>query len=571
MQKYKKIIILTILFVLPTVLAQKEGSIHLLALVERGNQTFGGVAELHLTIAEGKGGVFLDTFPLTKFTTQISMRFAQQIACQELNIDCSNLNFFYTIRGAKGIVGGPSAGAAATVLTASLIKGLELNNSVAITGTINSGGMIGSVGGLKEKIQAAAEHNLSKVLIPKGTREQKENNSTIDMVKLGEKLGVEVIEVGTLEEALTQFSKNFVKKELPDFYIGENYKKLMKELSRELCSRVKVFPEKFEKYIKKALEQENYYSASSLCFRSVIEEKQKEYLNMSVKKQHIPFLKLMLAKKINKTEKELENIKVDTITSLQTLMSVKERIDEAKELAENIKEENLNESLKLLAFAEERLKSSILWSKFFEIKNDKTIVDKENLKNSCKNKIEESEERLQYMKEYIPLPFFKVERDLNKAYQVLDEDPITCLYLTSKTKAGINSVLGLLGVKEERIPEILEIKLQLAKKTLIRAQQKGFFPLISYTYYEYANSLKEFDKQSAILYVEYALEFASLDMYFSPEKISEEKIFIFSNLSLNSFIAGIGFGLLICGLLFLFHKIKPSQALQKKRLRGKKR
>ena len=107
MQIKQLILTLTLILLLSTfVSAQKEDSIKLLALAESGNISRGAVADLILEIQPGRERVFLDTFPLTKTTTQVSMRFAQQIACDQMEIDCSNLDFFYTIRAPKGIVGG---------------------------------------------------------------------------------------------------------------------------------------------------------------------------------------------------------------------------------------------------------------------------------------------------------------------------------------------------------------------------------------------------------------------------------------------------------------------------------
>ncbi|MBI4919177.1 hypothetical protein HY837_04550 [archaeon] len=570
MQKYKKIIsVIIFLLIIPIVLAQREGSIPLLALVESNGASRGGVANLHLSIQEGNGGVFLDTFPLTKFTTQISMRFAQQMACQELDLDCSNLNFFYTIRSAKGIIGGPSAGAAATILTASLLKDLHLNESVVMTGTINSGGMIGSVGGLKEKIEAAAQQNFSKVLIPRGTREQEENNATIDIVEYGKKQGIEVIEVGTLSEALEHFDKNFIGGKISEFYTTNDYKTIIKEISNELCSRVKRFDSQLENATKKALEEEAYYSAASLCFRSRVQEKSKEYLNLSINKEHLPFLKMILEKKIENTRKRLNTNKIESLTALQTAMSVKERLDETEELLGEINLDKKEQAIDLFAFAEERFYSAELWTKFFRLEDKSNKIDETNLKNSCENKISETEERLQYLREYIPVPLTKSEQEISKAYLTLEKDPITCLYLASKAKAEINSILGLMGVKQERVKDILNTKLDLVKKSLARAQQKGIFPLISYSYYEYANSLKSFDENNAILYAEYALEFASLDIYFPLNKLNEEKpSIILKKFSLTSFIAGMSFAFFIISII-LFRKSqkKKIRILKKNKLR----
>ena len=80
-----------------------------------------------LDVRPGTERVLLETIPLTRVATQISMRFAQQVACKELQRDCSRQDFIYTITAQPGLVGGPSAGAAGAVLTVSLLEGFRTN------------------------------------------------------------------------------------------------------------------------------------------------------------------------------------------------------------------------------------------------------------------------------------------------------------------------------------------------------------------------------------------------------------------------------------------------------------
>ena len=101
--------------------------ISLLAVTEKDGILEGYVADLSLELSKGGNGrVFMDTIPLTKLDTQISTRFAKEIACDLLDIDCSNYDFIYTIHAESNIIGGPSAGAAITVLTLSSLKGMTL-------------------------------------------------------------------------------------------------------------------------------------------------------------------------------------------------------------------------------------------------------------------------------------------------------------------------------------------------------------------------------------------------------------------------------------------------------------
>ncbi len=78
--------------------------------------------------------------------------------------------------------------------------------------------------------------------------------------------------------------------------------------------------------------------------------------------------------------------------------------------------------------------------------------------------------------------------------------------------------------------------------------KKGLFPIIGYSYYEYAKSLKDDDKYSALLYAEYALELSNLDIYFDNNK----KTFIpyIDKRFFSALVLGIFIGLLSGLLLF---------------------
>ena len=89
------ILVLILLLLVPAVYAN-QGSTKLLALITKGDTQYGTAATLDLDIQQGQNRVFLETFPLTKISTQVSMRFAQQVVCSELDVDCSNYDFFYT-------------------------------------------------------------------------------------------------------------------------------------------------------------------------------------------------------------------------------------------------------------------------------------------------------------------------------------------------------------------------------------------------------------------------------------------------------------------------------------------
>ncbi|RIX28276.1 S16 family serine protease [Amnibacterium setariae] len=106
-----------------------------------------------------------------------------------------------------GAIDGPSAGALKTVGLLALERGEKLKPKVTMTGTINSTGTIGPVGGIPEKVKGAAEAKYTKVLIPLGQRNSPdEKGAQVDVVREGRQLGVDVVEVGDVYEAYRELT-----------------------------------------------------------------------------------------------------------------------------------------------------------------------------------------------------------------------------------------------------------------------------------------------------------------------------------------------------------------------------
>lgn len=101
-----------------------------------------------------------------------------------------------------GRIDGPSAGALTTAGLIAVARGDEFLDNVTMTGTINATGTIGPVGGIPEKVGAAADAGITKVLIPLGQRMTPDHKGKlVDVIKAGERDGVEVVEVGDIYEA----------------------------------------------------------------------------------------------------------------------------------------------------------------------------------------------------------------------------------------------------------------------------------------------------------------------------------------------------------------------------------
>src|SRR3989338_7341192 len=87
----KYFMIVLVLILMPAAMA-KSGSIKLLAVTNTGEELIGSVADMELEIKEGTGRVFIDSLPLSRLDTQISTRFAKEVACNFLERDFSRYN-----------------------------------------------------------------------------------------------------------------------------------------------------------------------------------------------------------------------------------------------------------------------------------------------------------------------------------------------------------------------------------------------------------------------------------------------------------------------------------------------
>lgn len=136
-------------------------------------------------------------------------------------------------------IDGPSAGAFMTVGVAAAINGDPIDESVSMTGTINPDGSIGPVAGIPEKVQGAKEDGKRKVLIPAGQRmaDSEATGTSVDVVALGEEMGVLVEEVGDVHEAYREVTGGQEMSELPppaeDIEVGAEVSRRLDEHAEE--------------------------------------------------------------------------------------------------------------------------------------------------------------------------------------------------------------------------------------------------------------------------------------------------------------------------------------------------
>ncbi len=586
-------------------ISKKPYHLKLLAVSQLGNGSFvGRTADLYLEIRPGSGRVFIDTFPLTKLDTQISTRFAKDVACKEAGVDCSKLDFFYVIRSNSPIVGGPSASGAISALTFAALKNLRVNDKVTMTGTILSGALIGPVGGLKEKIRAAAEHNLSIVLIPSverfvmndsnivnelrvmnesavnGSNESRSNepiiknessvqnkedanNDSIDLVDYGTKVGIKVVPVDDIFDVVYYLTGRDYKPR--DLVIDTSeYDLIMKGLALKLCNRssdlmsmintsllknrvielvksnmtelsmnesLSLINNTIESYYNLtersavAFNNSRYYAAASYCFGSGV----KASFLFVLQEQDLEAKLNLVKKSLNNVRFKLNRMKKNysTITQLQTFLIVDERLSEAEDYLKKAEEFiEKNESIKaseMLAWANERIFSAHSWMEFYNMSGKEFKININDLKSSCLTVVSEVNELHQYLKMILPIDFSTFDeegKEINKEIALGNYE--LCLYKATRLRAKLNLIASTLGVKDYQIHELTKKKIEAAKRSIVMSFKKKVFPIMAYSYYDYAVSLLGYDDYSALVYAENAIELSNMDIYFEPKE--EEKI-----------------------------------------------
>jgi predicted S18 family serine protease len=638
----KALVAMTLLLALalPALASAKTYEITLLTVGESKEDSVGGIAKAYLEIKPGSGRIFIDSFPLTKLDTQISTRYANQIACDYLEYDCSRHDFFYTIRADSAIVGGPSASAPLTVLTISAIKGVELNIDTVMTGTINSGGSIGPVGGIRKKAMAAQEVGFKKIIIPKfsisdsaGTIERNKslprigiinvityNNSTNYTIRQGSNgsvnqsvnqssnysviinvseqidnstiiedeqllanttweqgLSIEVLRVSNLDQALAIYSRGSFTRQEQEIRVPQDYSRIMKEVAESLCSNAASLKHRLKltsQEINRSIELENksnvsfekglYYSSASYCFNLGVMLRR---INMQKIEEENPLqleqVRIKALTAVHDFDKKLEELNITTLPGLEAYIIVKERIIESDR---ELQEISGNISSDKLAYAIERYYSALYWSKFFEMKGKPIKLDQTHLEDACSKKISEAEERINYAELYLPDFTHSARNDLAEAlaHQKLKNYEM-CLFKASFSKSQANLILSTLAVGGEKLGELSSEKINSAKKLIAKEAKYGFFPIMGYSYYEYAKTLHDNNDQlSGLIFSEYSLELSNIDMYFPRKENASMNINLDSGILLlaaSTTLLGIIIGLLIAGALANIRRKKSQKRL----------
>jgi len=573
--------------------------INLLAVSETESGYRGSVVHLDLEVLPGTGRILINTDPLTRTDTQISFRIATQIACAEANVDCSMLDFIYSLDSRSSLVSGPSAGAAVSALAYSRLKGYSLREDAALTGTINAGGIIGPVDGIREKIAAASKNNITLVLIPKISFEiepEDQKNSSANLSGLnseviedfGYSLGVKVIRVSNLYEALSYLSSDFNKKSgysEPTIVQDSKYSEIMRNISEELCSETShllneaAHPNSTTEYIsalnlsRRAAEDYSlgmYYSSASRCFGANLKLRALLTSKSSPTPEEL-ILRFDSAFSSLKSVRDSLPSKYSTAEDLQTYMIVSSRLDEAekylKDARISIIEKNYTEALTSISYAEERIKSAVLWKRFFALSGRKVLITKEKLQEACISKLGEAQNSYEYAEMIYPEYLNSTKEKIEDALSDLKNgDYALCLYRAAIAKSEADSFLLLSGLRNENITPYISARIDAAKRAIANNQKSGISPVIGLSYYEYSVSLINDSPSSSLIYAGYALELSNLSPYLFGKKEIPKQLIISILLLVSTFSAGFFSALLL--VLIISRRRRNILGMQSIKLQG---
>lgn len=151
---------------------------------EKGSVSITGVVEEE-TLGEGRGGRSLRRKSLAKSSVENVLTVLRKADVHPYDYDL-HVNF------PGGMpVDGPSAGVAMSTAIYSAIKGIPVDNKVALTGEISIHGQVKPVGGVVAKVHAALQAGARKVLIPQDNWQS-----------LFKGMDIEVVPVSRIEQVL---------------------------------------------------------------------------------------------------------------------------------------------------------------------------------------------------------------------------------------------------------------------------------------------------------------------------------------------------------------------------------
>ncbi|HEC96342.1 MAG TPA: hypothetical protein ENI59_01535 [Euryarchaeota archaeon] len=434
----------------------------------------------------------------------------------------------YTVYSDSPIIGGPSAGGAMTVATVAALLGMSIKEGVIMTGMINPDGTIGAVGGIKEKIDAAASINATIFLVPYGqiitqeyvTKEYKIGPFTYQETSIvnvnvseyaKEKYNMSVFQVLTIYDAISYFLDiNISKTNLNDYlkYLDtfvridslkeEAYASII-SAENSLNTTVSglnsfirfAYSEEINKAkqliqeAKEAYTEGMYYSAISLIFQANTTLSFLNNLNSAGADldNYIENMVRYLEQNIT-AMKALLNVSNITDGMIAAQMRILDAEESLKRAQTYYREGDLINTLKELSYAQERFKSAYFWLKYSGARFDVSTIKKEFSD-------EFSFATLLYL--YISSMYGsqtsnEIYRYIQLAENAYSENLLGAAYMyAAQARAMAEAFLDTLGMSSEYLRDKVAYLKGIAITQISELNRKNITPILSTSYLEYSH------------------------------------------------------------------------------------
>jgi predicted S18 family serine protease len=236
-------------------------------------------------------------------------------------------------------------------------------------------------------------------------------------------------------------------------------------------------------------------------------------------------------------------------------MIATERLQDVERALQEINDSNPSPAQ--LAYATERFETARAWfSVVGSIRGTELDLSQEALDASCRLKLDEARERVNYASFLFPQVASQLEQSLRDALGAAQrQHSALCILQASQAKAEANSILTALSVPESGFEAVTQRKSAIARERIAAQTERGTFPVLAYSYSEYSESFPETDSATGALYTEYSLELSSL-----PSNFALENHFMrLDKTMLTVFILGAMLGAII-GLVGGFFLYRPPKA-----------
>ena len=498
-----------------------ESEITIKAVAVTTGEAQGVVINITAIITPGTGKVFVATSPFTQIDMQGSAQLAALTACDILGLDFLSYNFFYTIEAEAPIVGGPSAGGVMTVATMAALKNLSIDEKVFMTGMIYPDGSIGPVGGIPQKLKAL-ENRAKIFLIPKGQRNvvvheevierrgpfvfKTIRSKTVDVVEMGKKLGVNVAEINSVDEALAYYTGYTIVK--PEVSVNLSaYSNILIQLAdkmekdaRELFIEAEKYADEGElKNVMKTMSRAeenykkgNYYTSTSQYFQAKIEMRYIIYRH-TLSFENIEDEFRAVEDEINYCIESLKNYSTVGVNSFQLIGAAQERIKESKEYLGAAKSSrSLDSALQNLAFAKERIESAKAWLSLLKTIKEDIPIDKEQINRRAQFYLNQAESLIVYA---TTIGGYSSLIDLARESADLASKQLDEGFYSGAAISAIDSIvktsisIELIGANKEQIEEKMENARISAEEALSEVQ--FITPILPAAYFEFAETMEK--------------------------------------------------------------------------------